>query len=79
MAHLYVVESADAIFLLRQTGLSWGNLSSHVAKLEEVGYVEVVKGFLGKKTRTTIKLSDKGRRAFINYRNTIKELIENTY
>ena len=46
MAHLFVVESADFLFLQRQTGLTWGNLSSHISKLEAAGYVEVKKEFL---------------------------------
>lgn len=39
MAHLYVVESADFLFLMRPTGLTWGNLSSHLSKLEAAGYL----------------------------------------
>ena len=50
MAHLYVVESADFLFLVRQTGMTWGNLSAHISKLEAAGYLEVKKEFLGKKT-----------------------------
>ena len=41
MAYLYVIESADFLFLERQTGLTRGNLSSHMAKLEDAGYVDV--------------------------------------
>ena len=36
MAHLYVVDSADFLFLVRQTGLTWGNLGAHVGKLENM-------------------------------------------
>ena len=43
VALLYVVESADFTFLMNQTGLSWGNLSAHMSKLEEAGYLEVEK------------------------------------
>jgi DNA-binding transcriptional ArsR family regulator len=42
---LYVVEAADATFLVGQTGLTWGNLSTHLSKLEESGYVAVEKSF----------------------------------
>ena len=45
MSLLYVVESADFTFLINQTGLTWGNLSAHMAKLEGVGYIEVKKAF----------------------------------
>jgi len=45
---LYVIESADMVFLLRQTGLTWGNLSTHLSKLEEAGYNQIDKSFKGK-------------------------------
>ena len=48
MAYLYVIESADFLFLERQTGLTRGNLSSHISKLERAGYVEVQKEFVNK-------------------------------
>jgi DNA-binding transcriptional ArsR family regulator len=41
MALLYVIESADFTFLMNQTGLSWGNLSTHMSKMEEAGYIDV--------------------------------------
>ena len=46
MSHLYVLESADFLFLLTQTGLTKGNLSSHMGKLEKAGYVTMVKEFV---------------------------------
>jgi len=75
VAQLYVVESADLLFLQRQTGLTWGNLSSHTMKLEEAGYVEVTKEFVGRKPRTTLKLTDSGRRAFLHYQRTMKKVL----
>jgi DNA-binding MarR family transcriptional regulator len=60
MANLYVVESVDALFLRRQTGLTWGNLSSHMSKLEEAYYIEVMKGFVDKKPRKTLSLTPAG-------------------
>ena len=74
MAHLFVVESADFLFLQRQTGLTWGNLSSHISKLEAAGYVEVTKEFLDKKPHTTLQLTDKGRTAFQEYRQSMKQI-----
>ena len=68
LTNLYLVAAADATWLLQQTGLSWGNLSSHLAKLEEVGYVQVRKRFKGRKPHTTISLSDEGRTALLAYR-----------
>lgn len=43
LTYLYVVESADYIFLMQLTGLTWGNISTHLRKLEEAGYVEIEK------------------------------------
>ncbi len=76
LAHLYVVESADFLFLMRQTGLTWGNLSSHLSKLENAGYIEIDKTFKGKKPNTMLRITDKGRNAFTNYRKNIKQTLD---
>jgi DNA-binding MarR family transcriptional regulator len=76
MAHFFVVESADYLFLQRQTGLTWGNISSHLRKLENAGYVAVEKEFIDKKPHTTLKLTDKGRKAFKEYRKNMKQVFE---
>jgi DNA-binding transcriptional ArsR family regulator len=75
MALLSVVESADFLFLLRQTGLTQGNLSSHLSKLEEAGYVEIAKTFQGKRPRTTLRISPAGRVAFEVYRGQLDRLL----
>jgi len=74
MTQLYVVEEADFIFLMRQTGLTWGNLSSHMSKLEEAGYIEVRKEFLDKKPHTILKLTQKGRESFKEYRKAMDQV-----
>jgi len=74
VAHLYVVESADVVFLMQNTDLTWGNLSSHLSKLEEAGYVEIVKDFIDRKPHTMVKLTKAGRCAFDAYRRQMKEL-----
>jgi len=76
LALLHVVESADFIFLMRQTGLTWGNLSSHMSKLEEAGYIEVEKEFRGKKPHTMLHLTEKGRAAFRKYRGRMKQVLD---
>lgn len=76
MTQLYVVEEADFIFLMRQTGLTWGNLSSHMSKLEEAGYIEVRKEFLDKKPHTILKLTPKGRESFREYRKVMDEVFK---
>ena len=73
MALLYVVESADFLFLRNQTGMTDGNLSSHLSKLEKAGYVEVKKEFVGKKPHTMLELTPEGRRAFDTYRAAVQE------
>jgi len=75
MAQLYVVDEADFIFLMRQTGLTWGNLSSHLSKLEEAEYIEVQKEFLDKKPRTILKLTKKGRESFREYRRAMDHVL----
>ncbi|MCW3978666.1 MAG: transcriptional regulator [Candidatus Bathyarchaeota archaeon] len=76
MAHLSVVESADFLFLMRQTGLTWGNLSSHMSRLEAAGYIEVEKGFVGKKPNTRLHLTEEGRAAFEEYRRGMRQVFE---
>ena len=76
MAYLYVVESADFLFLIRQTGLTWGNLSVHLSKLEAAGYVAIEKEFLGKKPHTTVRLTNEGRAAFDDYRKHMKQALD---
>lgn len=76
MAQLYVVKSADYTFLMKQLGFTWGNLSSHLSKLEDAGYVHVEKEFVEKKPRTTLMLTEAGRTAFQDYRKTMQALIE---
>jgi DNA-binding transcriptional ArsR family regulator len=75
-AHLYVVESADYVFLMQNTGLTWGNLSSHLSKLEDAGYVEITKEFVERKPHTMAQLTDVGRNAFNAYRRQMKALFE---
>jgi DNA-binding transcriptional ArsR family regulator len=76
LALLYVVESGDFTFLMRQTGLTWGNLSSHMSKLEEAGYIEVEKEFVGRKPHTMLHLTDEGRAAFREYRQSMKQVLD---
>jgi DNA-binding MarR family transcriptional regulator len=75
LAYLYVVESADYVFLMRVTGLTWGNLSTHLGKLEEAGYVVIMKGYRGKKPHSTIRLSEAGRIAFRKYKQSLQKVL----
>jgi len=64
MALLYVVGSADFILLINQTGLTWCNLSAHMGKLEEAGYLIVEKTLKSKRPNTLLRLTSEGREAF---------------
>src|SRR5436305_13569512 len=69
-------ERADFLFLLRITGLTKGNLSSHLSKLEEAGLVEIEKRFVEKKTQTLVRLSREGRSAVESYWKEMEEIRE---
>jgi len=76
MALLYVVESADFTFLMNQTGLTWGNLSAHMSKLEDAGYLQVEKSFRGRRPNTTLRLTPQGRDAFHEYARKMKDIFQ---
>jgi DNA-binding MarR family transcriptional regulator len=72
---LSVVEAADFVYLLHETALNKGTLSSHLARLEEAGYVEIKKTFRGKVPRTLLKLTRPGRQAFEKYRRQLRKVL----
>jgi DNA-binding MarR family transcriptional regulator len=76
MAYLYVVDAADFLFLMRQTGLTFGNLSSHMSKLEAAGYIAVEKEFIDRKPHTMLRLTGEGREAFRDYRQNMKQALD---
>ena len=76
LSYLYVVERADYVFLMNLTGLTWGNLATHLKKLEEGGYVEMQKTFNGKKPQTFLRMTDQGRTAFRAYKKTMKQVLD---
>jgi DNA-binding MarR family transcriptional regulator len=73
---LSVVESADFLFVMRQTGLTKGNLSSHMSKLEIAGYVEIKKEFVEKIPHTLLRITDQGRAALQAYREKMTRVLE---
>jgi DNA-binding MarR family transcriptional regulator len=75
MAYLYLVRSADFVFLISRTGLTMGNLSAHMSKLEKEGYIEVEKEILKNRSHTLLSLTEKGRIAFENYRSGIQQIL----
>ena len=69
---------ADFVYLLRETGLSKGNLATHLGKLEESGYVGAKKEGRGAGSRTTYGLTKVGRDAFGRYREQLRRIVEET-
>ena len=68
VALLAAVKECDFLYLLRETELNKGNLSSHLAKLADAGYVEIEKTYRGKVPQTLLRLTPQGREAFDVYR-----------
>lgn len=77
MAYLSGAEAADFNELKSRLQVTDGNLSVHLRKLEEAGYVEVLKSFQGRKPLTRAKLTPKGRDAFVGYLDAMARLVEN--
>lgn len=69
------VESADFVYLKQRTGATSGNLSVQIDKLCKAGYIDVEKGFVGRKPRTLCKITDVGRTAFKGYVEALKDYI----
>jgi DNA-binding MarR family transcriptional regulator len=72
---LYVVEIADFVFLMRRTGLTRGNLSTHLSKLEAAGYITIEKKFVERIPRTLLRLTRKGRDALRKYRRQMSQAL----
>lgn len=76
LATLSAVESADFLFVERQTGLTRGNLSSHMSKLEEAGYIVINKEFVDKIPRTLLQITENGQSALKEYSQNMKQVLE---
>lgn len=72
------VVRADFLFLQRETGLTKGNLSAHLSRLEESGYVKIEKTFKGKLPLTACKLTIAGQKALAKYRQQLQEFMKKT-
>ena len=75
VALLFAVKQADFLYLQHETALNKGTLSSHLARLEEAGYVSIEKVFQGKTPRTLLQLTAAGRAAFQKYRRDLKRVL----
>lgn len=75
MSILMTVDEADFVYLKEQTKATAGNQSVQLDKLSSAGYIEIQKGFQGKKPRTTCRITDKGLKAFEDYVEALKSYI----
>lgn len=76
MAVLSACVEADFKYLMNATNLTKGNLSSHLSKLEKAGYVEIDKKFVKKMPRTTVRLTNLGRKEFAGYTKQMREVMK---
>ena len=72
---LSAVKEADFLYLQRESGLTKGNLSSHLLKLEQAGYIEIHKTFRGKIPLTLLCLTRTGLVALEGYKKKMKNLL----
>ncbi len=75
VALLSSVDSADFLFLLKESRLTKGNLSVHLTRLEEAGYLTVKKSFRGKIPHTEFRLTARGKTAFDEYREQLGSIM----
>lgn len=78
LAVLYTVKKADFLYLKRETGLTKGNLSVHLSRLEEGGYISIEKTYRGKVPLTLCHMTAKGQEAFEIYRSLLRQFLEGT-
>jgi DNA-binding transcriptional ArsR family regulator len=78
VALLAGVREADFLWMLRESALTKGNLSNHLAKLEEAGYVDVEKSYKGKIPLTVLRLTRQGKAAFERYKKTLNGVLAKT-
>jgi DNA-binding MarR family transcriptional regulator len=77
LAILVAIKSADFLYLQRETNLTKGNLTIHLSKLEQAGYIRIEKTYRGKTPLTLCHITNKGRRAFDLYCSQLKRFLEN--
>lgn len=75
LTYLSMVKSVDFLFIQNVTGLTKGNLSSHMRKLEDAGYIQVIKEFVERKPHTMLRITPKGLRAYEDYRRSMARIL----
>ena len=73
-----LISSGDTDFtdIKELTGLTGGNLGAHIRVLEDAGYIEAIKGYAGRRPRTTCRVTQSGRDAFLKYLNQMEEILK---
>ena len=78
MAVLSMAESADFMYLMRETGLTRGNFSVQLTRLQEAVYIRISKEFVGRSPRTTASITVAGKKAFDKYRAYLARILQAT-
>ncbi len=76
VALLSSIQSADFLFLLKESKLSKGNLSAQLSRLEAAGYINIEKTFRGRVQHTEYQLTKKGKSAFHQYRKSLGSILD---
>lgn len=72
---LYKANTMDFIQLMKTTGMTWGNLSTHLSKLDQGGYISITKTFNDKRPYTMFSLTELGRQAYLAWCRTVLDLM----
>ena len=75
ITYLTLVESADFVFLISRTGLTMGNFSTHMSKLQKAGYIEVQKSIKDNRSHTLLSLTETGKLAYKKYREVMQGIL----
>ena len=78
MAVLSVAESADFMYLMRETGLTRGNFSVRLTQLQEAGYIRISKEFVGRSPRATASMTVADKKAFDKHRVYLASILQAT-
>ena len=76
MSLLLGTEEADFVYIREKAGATAGNLSVQLEKLGEAGYIDVEKSFVGKKPRTTCRITERGREAMAAYVEALRGYLD---
>ena len=75
LVYLSMVEYADFLFIQNVTGLTKGNLSAHMSKLEKAGYIEIIKEFIENKPHTALRITAQGEIALDEYKKQMSKIL----